>query len=68
MRPVGSMPNRGGGMNVRQAKKVCRRAHRGPKAYAYFHRIKLTTYSKALDWAFRCVILKVRRKRIEAAK
>ena len=55
-------------MNARQAKKVCRRAHRGPKAKAYFSKIKLTTYSKALDWLCRCIILRERRKRIEVAK
>ena len=55
-------------MNVRQAKKVCRRAHRGPKAKAYLRTIRLTTYSKALDWACRCVILRERRKRIEVAE
>ena len=55
-------------MNVRQAKKVCRRAHRGPKAKAYLLKIKLATYSKALDWACRCVILSERRKRIEVTE
>ena len=55
-------------MNSRQAKKVCRRSHRGTKAKAYFSKIKLTTYSKALDWACGCVILKERRKRSEAAE
>ena len=55
-------------MNIRQAKKVCRRANRGPKAKAYLRKVKLTTYSKALDWACRCVILRERRKRSEAAK
>ena len=55
-------------MNVRQAKKVCRRSHRGPKAKAYLRKVRLTTYSKALDWACRCVILKERRKRSEVAE
>ena len=55
-------------MNARQAKKVCGRSHRGPKAKAYLHRIKPVTYAKALDWACRCIILSERRKRIEAAK
>ena len=55
-------------MNVRQAKKVCRRSHRGPKAKAYLLKIKPTTYSKALDWACRCIILRERRKRIEVAE
>ena len=55
-------------MNARQAKKVCTRSHRGPKSKAYFSKIKLTTYSKALDWACRCIILRERRKRIGVAE
>jgi hypothetical protein len=60
--------NPGDRMNARQAKKVCRRAHRGPKSKAYFSNIKPTTYSKALDWACRCIILRHRQKRIEVAE
>ena len=55
-------------MNARQAKKVCRRANRGPKAKSYLRTIKLQTYSKALDWACRCIILSERRKRIEVTE
>jgi hypothetical protein len=50
-------------MKIRQARKIFRRVRFGPKGIEYFSRIKLQTYTKALNRGFALVISTNRKRR-----
>ena len=50
-------------MKTRQARKIFRRAMWGRKAEDYFYRIKLQTYTKALDCRYQIARRAIRAER-----
>jgi hypothetical protein len=55
-------------MKIRQARKIFRRGMFGRKANKYFSRIKLQTYTRALNRGFALVISINRKRRKEVGK